>query len=265
MFFFTWKGLNYFEKCRKCLPLKCGRYSQVSLTVKRLSAVRQWSAQTKQPGDCPVIRPYKIRTKVIPLHCATSRVTPPLFLIFSKTPLGFHDVNVTAAPFACSAIKVCLEHDRSLKPQPPHSSQRCSSASSLHWRTVNVTALYFKTIVVGLLTVVYFLGGYCLFYFSLSSSHISLSIIQKRHIICCYRPLMSLKQNNEDLQNAKRHNGVSLIAAESYQSLKQMAYQSHGFVLSMPTKLHRGDLSTITRTYDYGVCLAHFTNNFFDH
>lgn len=76
---------------------------------------------------------------------------------------------------------------------------------------------------------------------------------------------MSLKQNNEDLQDAKRHIGVSLIAAESYQSLKQMAYQSHGFVLSMPTTQRRGDLSTITRTYDCVVCLAHFTNHFFDH
>lgn len=234
---------------------------------KEMSAVRQWSAQTKQPGDCPVIRPYEIRTKVIPLHCATSRVTPPLFLIFSKTPLGFYDVNVTAAPFACSAIKVCLEHDRSLKPQPPTlpSDVPLLPACTEELWTVQCNSTVFQNNCAGIVDSGVFFGGHCLFYFSLSSSHISLSIIQKRHIICCCRPLMSLKQNNEDLQNAKRHNGVSLIAAESYQSLKQMAYQSHGFVLSMPTKLHRGDLSTITRTYDYAVCLAHFTNNFFDH
>lgn len=58
---------------------------------------------------------------------------------------------------------------------------------------------------------------------------------------------MSLKKNNEDLQNAKRHMGRSLIAAESYQSLKQMAYQLHGFVLDMSTT-HRGDLSKIMHT-----------------
>lgn len=69
---------------------------------------------------------------------------------------------------------------------------------------------------------------------------------------------MSLKKNNEDLQNAKRHMGVSLIAAVSYQSLKQMAYQLHGFVLDMSTTLHRGDLSKIMHTKDDGICLIHF-------
>lgn len=53
---------------------------------------------------------------------------------------------------------------------------------------------------------------------------------------------MSLTKNNGDVQNAKRHIGVSLIAAESYQSSKQMAYQLHGFVLDMSTTLLRGDL-----------------------
>lgn len=52
---------------------------------------------------------------------------------------------------------------------------------------------------------------------------------------------MSLKKDNEDLQNAKRHMGVSLIAAQSYQSLKQMAYQLYGVVLDM-SALHKGDL-----------------------
>lgn len=64
---------------------------------------------------------------------------------------------------------------------------------------------------------------------------------------------MSLKKNIEDLQNAKRHMGVSLIAAVSYQSLKQMAYQLHGFVLDMSTTLHRGDLSKIMDTKDDGM------------
>lgn len=40
------------------------------------------------------------------------------FFIFYKIPLGFYDVNVTAAPFARSAIKVGSELDRSLKPPP---------------------------------------------------------------------------------------------------------------------------------------------------
>lgn len=74
---------------------------------------------------------------------------------------------------------------------------------------------------------------------------------------------MSLKKNNEDLRNAKRHIGASLIAPESYQSLKQMAYQLHGFVLDMPTTLHGGDLSKIMHPKDYGICLIHFTNHFF--
>ena len=59
-----------------------------------------------------------------------------------------------------------------------------------------------------------------------------------------------LEENNEDLQNAKRHMGVSLIAAVSYQSLKQMAYQLHGFVLDMTIALHKGDLLKIMRCKD---------------
>lgn len=72
---------------------------------------------------------------------------------------------------------------------------------------------------------------------------------------------MSLKKNNEDLQNAKRHMGVSLIAAVSYQSLKQMAYQLHGFVLDMSTTLHRGDLLKIIHTKRDGIRLIHFKVN----
>lgn len=66
------------------------------------------------------------------------------------------------------------------------------------------------------------------------------------------------KQNNEDLQNAKRHMGVSLIAAASHQSLKQMVYQLHGFVLDMSTTPRRGDLSKMMHTKDDGV---HFKAN----
>lgn len=40
----------------------------------------------------------------------------------------------------------------------------------------------------------------------------------------------------------------------SYQSLIQMAYQLHGFVLDMSTTPHRGDLSKIMHTKDDGVC-----------
>lgn len=69
---------------------------------------------------------------------------------------------------------------------------------------------------------------------------------------------MSLKKNNEDLQDSKRHIGVSLMAVESYQSLKQMAYRLHGFVLDTPTPPHKGDLSKITHAKDYGTRLIHF-------
>lgn len=72
---------------------------------------------------------------------------------------------------------------------------------------------------------------------------------------------MSLKKNNEDLQNAKRHMGVSLIAVASYQSLKQMAYQLHGFVLDMMSTLHRGDLSKIMCTKDDGIYLIYLKTN----
>lgn len=71
-----------------------------------------------------------------------------------------------------------------------------------------------------------------------------------------------LEENSEDLQNAKRHIAISLIAAESYQSLKQMAYQLHGFVLDMSTTPHRGDLSKIMLAEDDGIRLIHFTNHF---
>lgn len=73
---------------------------------------------------------------------------------------------------------------------------------------------------------------------------------------------MSLKKNNEDLQNAKKHVGVPPIAAEGYQSLKQMAYRLRGFVLDMPTTRRRGDLWKIMRAEDYGVRLIYFTNHF---
>lgn len=66
------------------------------------------------------------------------------------------------------------------------------------------------------------------------------------------------KKNNEDLQNAKRHMGVSLIAAASYQSLKQMVYLLRGFVLDMSTTPHRGDLLKMMHTKDDGV---HFKAN----
>lgn len=62
------------------------------------------------------------------------------------------------------------------------------------------------------------------------------------------------EKNNEDLQNAKRHMGVSLKAAVSHQSLKQMAYQLHGFVLDMSTTRRRGDLLKIMGTKDDGIC-----------
>lgn len=86
---------------------------------------------------------------------------------------------------------------------------------------------------------VFFAGLSSLLFLPLFLPHFSLSIIQKRHFIWCCIPPTSLKKNNEDLQNAKRHVGVSLIAAESYQSLKQMAYQLRGFVLDMPTTPQR--------------------------
>ncbi len=76
-------------------------------------------------------------------------------------------------------------------------------------------------------------------------------------------PQMSLKENDEDLQNAKRHMGVSMIAAGNYQSLEQMAYQLHGFVLDMSTKLHGGDLSKITCSEHDGMCLFHLTHHSF--
>lgn len=75
-------------------------------------------------------------------------------------------------------------------------------------------------------------------------------------------PAVSLKKNNEDLQNAKKHVAVPLIAAEGYQSLKQMAYRLCGFVLDMPTTRHRGDLWKIMRAEDYAVRLIYFTNHF---
>lgn len=43
--------------------------------------------------------------------------------------------------------------------------------------------------------------------------------------------LDALEENNEDLQDAGRPVGGSLIAAACYQSFQQMAFLSHGFVL----------------------------------
>lgn len=77
----------------------------------------------------------------------------------------------------------------------------------------------------------------------------------------CCAAMVSLKKNNEDLQNAKRHMGVSLIAGASYQSLKQIAYQLHSFVLDMSTMLSRGDLSAIMHIKDDGTRLIHFKVN----
>lgn len=54
---------------------------------------------------------------------------------------------------------------------------------------------------------------------------------------------MPFRKNNEDLQNAKRHMAVALIAAKSYQSLEQITYHLHGFVLDISTRLLKGDLS----------------------
>lgn len=62
-------------------------------------------------------------------------------------------------------------------------------------------------------------------------------------------------------KNAKRHMGVSLIAAVSYQSLKQIAYQLHSYVLDMSTMLCRGDLSKIMHIKDDGTRLIHFKVN----
>lgn len=147
-------------------------------------------------------------------------------------------MNVTAAQFSCSPIKVSLEHDRSLKLHPPLSPAMFLSLLPKTMRSV--LCCISKPIVVTLLTVVYFFRVPYLYFFH-SFYCISLSIIQKWHFIWCCIPPMSLTKNNGDVQNAKRHIGVSLIAAESYQSSKQMAYQSHGFVLDMSTLL-RGDL-----------------------
>lgn len=87
-------------------------------------------------------------------------------------------------------------------------------------------------------------------------------LVFRKVILCggCV-PVAPLKNNNEDLQNAKRHMGVSLIAAVSYQSLKQIAYQLHSYVLDMSTMLCRGDLSKIMHIKDDGTRLIHFKVN----
>lgn len=76
------------------------------------------------------------------------------------------------------------------------------------------------------------------------------------HVVLCTPDV--LEENNKDLQNAKRHMGVTLIAAVSYQSWKQMAYPLRGFVLDMSTTLQWGDLSKIMDTKDDGICLMQF-------
>ena len=152
---------------------------------------------------------------------------------------------------------------------PPHSSQRCSSPGSLKM-TGSKRREMLQHCISNLLScwqwcvcVCGWLGGggggwLRVGLSSLYFSCISPFILQKTHLIWCFVPLMPLKENNEDLQNAKRHMGVSLIAAVSYQSLKQIAHQLLGFVLDISTTLRRGDLSKIMRTEDDGMCLIHF-------
>lgn len=120
------------------------------------------------------------------------------------------------------------------------------STSSEGFATSQISRLYFKH----MLTVVHYLSLSSVYF---SHSFSCISIIQKCHFVWCCTPPPSLKENNEDLLNAKTHMGVPLIAAVSYQSLKQMAYQLDGFVLDMSTTLHRGDLSEIMCTKDEGI------------
>lgn len=158
-------------------------------------------------------------------------------------------MNDTAAPFFHPADKVSLEHDRSLK---SHSNdfQRCSSSCNLKWRALRAVNWY-NTVSSLLCQCCWQL---CTFLNRLLFiSHASLFLLFGNVILNGVVYPGCPWKNNEDLQNAKRHMGVLLIAVASYQSLKQMAYQLHGFVLDMYTTPHRGDLSKIMQTKDDGV------------
>lgn len=64
----------------------------------------------------------------------------------------------------------------------------------------------------------------------------------------------ALEENSEDVLDAQSPAGISLIAVECYQSLKQMAFQLRGL------SPRRGDLSKIMCIKDDDIIL--FTNHF---
>lgn len=192
-----------------------------------------------------------------------------------------------SVPFARSAIKkAARKHDRSLKLRPPrspspplHSNVSPTMFPSRRdelWTPGRCSALFQNNGGEDCLAPAYF-SGYCLFsilflplFFlaSLPPPLLFRSVILYGVVYSPQPnpppqpPAVSLKKNNEDLQNAKKHAAVPLIAAEGYQSLKQMAYRLRGFVLDMPTTRRRGDLWKIMRAEDYGVRLIYFTNHF---
>lgn len=159
---------------------------------------------------------------------------------------------VAEAPFTCSAVKVSSgtrQIFETVPPSLPFSSFPSHSDELQELQPCISNPLWCKNAI----SVPFSFRLLFSFYYSAAASFTR----------CCI-PLMSLKQNNEDLQNAKRHISVSLIAA--YQSLKQMAYPGsaiHCMALSsacLPATLRRGDLWKIMRTEDYGI--IHFINHF---
>lgn len=228
-FFLSLKDLNYFKKWKEMSPNKAGEDRSARNSLD--NALRK-ETDRNSGRDCPFAKTYQIKIKVIPLHPSTSRRWHPSFFLLSSIQLLWVSMmwmsqqrRSPAQPLKSAWNMTDLWSRTPTPPRDVPSSFQPETTSSksraliLHCISNQLCQHRWQWCA--------FLGPY-------SPSPASLFLLFRDVILYgVVYPWCPWRKNNEDLQNAKRHTGVSLIAAESYQSLKQMAYQWHGSVLDM--------------------------------